>query len=146
MIRPHPFGVIHREFGVIHREPDQAHTRARRPDQRVLSSGVSGAVCVAAVADGVGLDLVLGLITLPTIISSATADLPEHRTATGSAVVTMSGQIGSVVGVSLLVIFLTLPGHHADPHHNYAAAWLVAAALMVLSALAAAAIPRWHRG
>jgi hypothetical protein len=83
---------------------------------------------------------------MPTIISYATADLPEHQTATGSAVVTMSGQIGSVVGVSLLVIFLALPGHHADPHHNYAAAWLAAAALMVLSALAAAAIPRSRRG
>jgi EmrB/QacA subfamily drug resistance transporter len=89
----------------------------------------------------------LGLgLTLPTIISYATADLPEHQTATGSAVVSMSGQIGSVVGVSLLVIFLALPGHHADPHHNYAAAWLVAAALMVLSALAAAAVPRSRRG
>jgi MFS family permease len=74
---------------------------------------------------------------LPTLISSATQDLADHQAATGSAVVTMAGQIGSVVGVSLLVIFLAFTGHSGDPHHNFAAAWLLAAGLMLLSAVTA---------
>jgi MFS family permease len=43
---------------------------------------------------------------MPTIPAAATARLPDALTATGSAIVTMAGQIGSVLGVSLLVVIL----------------------------------------
>lgn len=74
-------------------------------------------------------------LALPTMFSSATRDLPSHQAATGSAVVNMASQIGSVLGVSLLVIFLALPG--SDPHHGYATSWWTAAALAVASGVAA---------
>ncbi len=44
--------------------------------------------------DGVGVGL-----ALPTILASATADLPPARASTGSAVVNMSRQVSSVLGV-----------------------------------------------
>lgn len=80
----------------------------------------------------------------PTLISSATQDLADHQAATGSAVVTMAGQIGSVIGVNLLVIFLASTGHPGDPHHNFAAAWLLAAGLMLLSAVTALTMTHRH--
>ena len=42
-------------------------------------------------------------IAMPTMIGSATRDLPANRTATGSAVVNASRQLGYVLGVALLV-------------------------------------------
>ena len=53
--------------------------------------------------------LVLGVgvgLTLPTLVGAATAGLPPHQTSTGSAVVQMGRQIGSVLGVALLVVVI----------------------------------------
>lgn len=84
-------------------------------------------------------------LALPTMFSSATRDLPPHQAATGSAVVNMASQIGSVLGVSLLVIFLAL--HNSDPHHGYAVAWWTSTALALASGLAALGLnARRHAG
>jgi len=42
-------------------------------------------------------------LALPTILSAATTDLPPARAATGSAIVNMSRQVGTVLGVGVLV-------------------------------------------
>src|SRR5258707_2071968 len=72
---------------------------------------------------GVGVGL-----ALPTMMASATSELPPESFATGSAVVNMLRQVGLAVGVAILVALLGTPGGaHAvlDPFDR---AWLVAPA------------------
>ena len=61
---------------------------------------------------------------LPTILSSATADLPAHRTSTGSAVVNMSRQIGLTLGVSVLVAIIGTRHSYSGLHHGFELGWL----------------------
>ncbi len=68
----------------------------------------------------------------PTILSAAVADLPPTRTATGSAVVTMSIQIGMSLGVSLLIAILDAGAASQGALATYRHGWwaIVAAALL----------------
>lgn len=60
---------------------------------------------------------------LPTIVSTATADLPPARTSTGSGVISMTRQLGLSLGVSVFVAVLGLPVGYAAVHASYVAAW-----------------------
>jgi EmrB/QacA subfamily drug resistance transporter len=74
---------------------------------------------------------------LPTILSAATADLPAHRTATGSAVVNMSRQVGLTLGVSLLVAIIGTRARYADVHHGFQLGWLSILVISLAGAVAA---------
>ncbi|HEX3788544.1 MAG TPA: MFS transporter [Pseudonocardiaceae bacterium] len=71
-------------------------------------------------------------LALPTMLSTATHDLPPARSATGSAVVNMSRQIGTVLGVSLLVAILGVTVGYPATHAAYVdARWVLAGAALL---------------
>jgi EmrB/QacA subfamily drug resistance transporter len=72
-------------------------------------------------------------LTLPTLAGAATASLPPARFATGSAVFTMSRQLGFVLGVAILVAVLGSVDA-GDPVAPFHAAWT----FMVIAALSGA--------
>jgi EmrB/QacA subfamily drug resistance transporter len=96
---------------------------SQRLSRRVEAGWLAAAGCMAFAAGslffwasaGAVPDYVTGLLpgwllsgagvglTIPTLLASATSGLPPARTATGSAVVNMSRQVGMALGVSLMV-------------------------------------------
>jgi len=61
-------------------------------------------------------------LTLPTLTGAGAASLPPERFATGTAVITMGRQIGSALGVAVLVALL---GSTATSAADFDAAWLL---------------------
>ncbi|MFE2075762.1 MFS transporter [Streptomyces misionensis] len=92
------------------------------------------------VLGGVGVGLTLG-----TLVAAGVSSLPGHRAATGSALVNSVRQISATVGVALLVAVV---GTHVGPaqRQDFRAAWLVAAALSVATAVVGARITRTATG
>lgn len=85
--------------------------------------------------------LVIGIgygLSLPAMIASATQDLPRQQASTGSAVVNMARQIGSVLGTTLLVIAMSQSS--ASGLEAYRDGWWIAVALSLLGAFAALGI------
>lgn len=81
---------------------------------------------------GVGVGL-----ALPAILSSATADLPATQSATGSAVVNMSRQIGMALGVSVLVAIIGSPVGYDAVHAVFQHAWWTLAVVAAAGAITA---------
>jgi EmrB/QacA subfamily drug resistance transporter len=97
-----------------------------------VSPAYASVILPAMLVGGAGVGL-----ALPTILSAATADLPQHRSATGSAVVNMSRQIGAVLGIAIFVAVVGSPHGALAARDAFQAAWLVAAGIAVLAAVAA---------
>jgi MFS family permease len=76
-------------------------------------------------------------LALPTILSAGTSGLPVAQAATGSAVVTMNRQIGSVLGVSILVALLGTPLTYAAAASAFTHVRVACIIALVLAALAA---------
>ncbi len=83
-------------------------------------------------------------LTLPTLIGTAVATLPPASFTTGSGVVTMVRQLGSVLGVALLIAFL---GNGSGPRittADFDRGWWFTVAATAVAALACLGQPR-HR-
>ncbi len=74
-------------------------------------------------------------LTLPSLASAAAASLPPARFATGSAVFTMTRQIGFALGVSVLVAVLG-SAHTSDAIRTFRGGWL----FMVIASVAGAGL------
>ncbi|WP_375475615.1 DHA2 family efflux MFS transporter permease subunit [uncultured Jatrophihabitans sp.] len=95
----------------------------------------AGSVLPGWLIGGVGVGL-----ALPAILSSATADLPPARAATGSAIVNMNRQIGTALGVSVVIAVLGTPIGYAAAHAAFQHTWWTAAGVAILAAVAAPAM------
>jgi EmrB/QacA subfamily drug resistance transporter len=81
------------------------------------SPDFAGIFLPGMIVAGAGVGLVL-----PSLSAAATASLPPARFATGSGVLVMSRQIGSTIGVAILVVLL------GSSSHSFTAAWVFIAA------------------
>ena len=86
------------------------------------------------IVTGIGVGFVL-----PSLASATASSLPPARFATGSAVLTMSRQLGSVLGVAILVAILGTPDA-IDPLGAFQGGWAFMVIASVLGLGAAAAI------
>jgi hypothetical protein len=96
------------------------------------SPDYAGALLPGWLIGGAGVGL-----ALPNILSAATADLPPSQGATGSAIVNMSRQIGTAIGVSLVVAVLGTPTTYDAAHTAFQHAWWLLAAVAAAAALSA---------
>ncbi len=83
------------------------------------------------VLGGIGVGL-----ALPNLMAGATHDLPPTQSSTGSAIITMSRQIGFVIGVSVLFAIVG-DKQGVSATDDFVLAWWVAAAVLVVAAAAA---------
>ncbi len=83
-------------------------------------------------------------LALPTLLSSATVDLPAARAATGSAVINMSRQVGTALGVSILVAIVGHPIGYLAAHTAFVHGWWTWVAIDI--AAAALALGTVRRG
>lgn len=80
-------------------------------------------------------------LSLPALVSVATSDLPEDDAATGSGVVNMNRQIGTALGISLVVAVLGTSTRGSATQAAFQHAWWMIAALAAVTAAFAARMP-----
>jgi MFS family permease len=80
-------------------------------------------------------------LTIPTLSSAAAASLPPQRFATGIAVLTMSRQIGSALGVAILIAIVGSPAP-GDAVSVFDHAWIFMAFAAAAAFLAFLALGR----
>jgi hypothetical protein len=87
-------------------------------------------------------------LTVPSLLGAGTSSRPPARFGTGSGVLNTARQVGSAIGVAVLVAILT-SSNHAQPVDPFRAAIWLAIAFYATAAAVAAALPgsgrRWHR-
>lgn len=81
---------------------------------------------------GVGVGL-----TLPTILAAGTAALPAEQSSTGSAIVNMNRQVGTAVGISVLVALLGAPATYEAAHEGFTRSWWAVVVIALVAAVAA---------
>ncbi|WP_328402305.1 MFS transporter [Nocardia sp. NBC_00403] len=98
-----------------------------------------GGLLGGMVVSGLGVGL-----TLPTAFAAGSAGLPPQRFATGSAVLSMSRQIGLAVGVAVVVATLGSPTGPQETLDAFHRSWYVTAAVALVAGLIglAARMPR----
>ncbi|MEV0298496.1 MFS transporter [Nocardia sp. NPDC050710] len=82
--------------------------------------------------------LITGLgvgLTLPTAFAAGSSGLPPQRFATGSAVLSMSRQVGLAIGVAIVVATLGSPSGPQETLDAFQRTWYVTAAVAVLAGL-----------
>jgi MFS family permease len=80
------------------------------------------------IAGGIGFAL-----ALPMLLTTASRSLPPRRFATGSAVVTMARQVGTVLGVAILIVILD--GAAGDVVGAFHTSWIVVAIASAAAAI-----------
>jgi hypothetical protein len=81
-------------------------------------------------------------LAMPTVTSSGTAELLPEQSATGSALVNVSVQVGLVIGISVLVALLGTASAAAGLHVFKEAWWAAAGIAVGASAAALRVTPR----
>ena len=74
-------------------------------------------------------------LAIPTLVTAATAGLAAHQTSTGSAVVQMGRQIGSVLGVAVLVVVVGASSVTPGTLDRFTRSWWWAGAFAIVAAL-----------
>ncbi|WP_433228179.1 MFS transporter [Actinomadura formosensis] len=101
-----------------------------------MPDGYAAGMLPGMLLTGVGVGL-----TLPTLIGAAVSALPPQSFSTGSAVVTMARQVGTVVGVAALTAVLG-GGGAARSEAGFDAGWLLTVLATAAAALVCLFIPR----
>jgi hypothetical protein len=104
-----------------------------RPD---YASGVLGGMIITGI--GVGL-------TIPTLIGAATSPLPPQSAASGSAAVNTFRQVGTAIGVALLVAVIGTPHTPASELAAYDRGWIVLGVIALAGGVVAVLLHRPSR-